>query len=181
MLAEARLQQLHAFVSTFSKEELVWVNGYLSGLLQNGHSQIKPESNHADITVKKMTILYGTETGNAKKLGNIFAASAKKKGIGVKLNGLDQYRLTDLAMEEYLFIVISTQGEGEPPVAAKEFYDYIHQESISLNNLKYAVLGLGDTSYPLFCKAAEDVDVRLTKLGAQSIIVLQKCDVIQSL
>jgi sulfite reductase (NADPH) flavoprotein alpha-component len=177
MLAEARLQQLHAFVSTFSKEELVWVNGYLSGLLQNGHSLLKQPSNHADIAVKKMTILYGTETGNAKKLGNSFAALAKKKGISVKLTGLDQYRLTDLSKEEYLFVVISTQGEGEPPVAAKKFYDHIHQDNISLSNLKYAVLGLGDTSYPLFCKAAEDVDVRLTKLGAQPILALQKCDV----
>ncbi len=177
MLAEARLQQLHAFVSTFSKEELVWVNGYLSGLLQNGHSPLKQQSNQVDIAVKRMTILYGTETGNAKKLGNSFAASAKKKGISVKLTGLDQYRLTDLSKEEYLFIVISTQGEGEPPTSARKFYDFIHQENISLSNLKYAVLGLGDTSYPLFCKAAEDVNVRLNTLGAQPILALQKCDV----
>ena len=132
---------------------------------------------HLEVAAKRMTILYGTETGNAKKLGNSFAASAKKKGISVKLTGLDQYRLTDLSKEEYLFVVISTQGEGEPPVAAKKFYDYIHQDSISLSNLKYAVLGLGDTSYPLFCKAAEEVDSRLNKLGAQPIIALQKCDV----
>ena len=177
MLAEARLQQLHAFVNTFSKEELVWVNGYLSGLLQNEHTSLKQKSNPTEVAIKKMTILYGTETGNAKKLGNSFAASAKKKGVSVKLTGLDQYRLTDLSKEEYLLVVISTQGEGEPPLAAKKFYDYIHQETISLSNLKYAVLGLGDTSYPLFCKAAEDVDIRLNKLGAQPILALQKCDV----
>ncbi len=46
-----------------------------------------------------------------------------------------------------------------------------------MNNLKYAVLGLGDTSYPLFCKAAEDVDDRLENLGAQQLLALQKCDV----
>ncbi len=177
MLAEARLQQLHAFVSTFSKEELVWVNGYLSGLLQNDHIRKPHLLNQNEIPVKKITILYGTETGNAKKLGNSFAASAKKKGINVKLAGLDQYRLSDLEKEDHLFVVISTQGEGEPPLAAKKFYDFIHQENISLRQLKYAVLGLGDTSYPLFCKAAEDVDERLNKLGAQQLLSLQKCDV----
>jgi sulfite reductase (NADPH) flavoprotein alpha-component len=176
MLAEARLQQLHEFVSTFSKEELVWVNGYLTGLLRNGHTAQK-QLDHTEIAIKKITILYGTETGNAKRLGNSFAATAKKKGITVKLMALDQYRVTDLSKEEYLFVVISTQGEGEPPVAARKFYDFIHQDNIILNNLKYAVLGLGDTSYPLFCKAAEDVDAQLAKLGANQVLTLQKCDV----
>ncbi len=177
MLAEARLQQLHAFVNTFSKEELVWINGYLSGLLRNGHPVQDQGNTQAEIGVKKITILYGTETGNAKKLGNSFAASAKKKGISVKLMGLDQYRVTDLTKEEYLFVVISTQGEGEPPAAARKFFDYVHQDNVALNHLKYAVLGLGDTSYPLFCKAAEDVDIRLDKLGAKKLLPLQKCDV----
>ncbi len=176
MLAEARLQQLHEFVSTFSKEELVWVNGYLTGLLRNGHTAQK-QLDLTEVAIKKITILYGTETGNAKRLGNSFAATAKKKGISVKLMGLDQYRVTDLPKEDYLFVVISTQGEGEPPVAARKFYDFIQQDNITLNNLKYAVLGLGDTSYPLFCKAAEDVDVRLGKLGANQVLTLQKCDV----
>jgi sulfite reductase (NADPH) flavoprotein alpha-component len=177
MLAEARLQQLHAFVNTFSKEELVWINGYLSGLLRNGHQAPNQLTSPPEVAIKKITILYGTETGNARKLGNSFAASAKKRGITVKLMGLDQYRLTDLSKEEYLFVVISTQGEGEPPVAARKFFDYIHQDNLAFEQLNYAVLGLGDTSYPLFCKAAEDVDLRLDKLGAKKILPLQKCDV----
>jgi sulfite reductase (NADPH) flavoprotein alpha-component len=177
MLAEARLQQLHAFVNTFSKEELVWINGYLSGLLRNGHPIPDQVNALGEVAVKKITILYGTETGNARKLGNSFAGAVKKNGINVKLMGLDQYRVTDLSKEEFLFVVISTQGEGEPPTAARKFFDYVHQDNISLNHLKYAILGLGDTSYPLFCKAAEDIDIRLDKLGAKKILPLQKCDV----
>ena len=38
------------------------------------------------------------------------------------------------------------------------------------------MLALGDTSYPLFCKAGEDVDVQLGKLGGQRLVPLQKCD-----
>ena len=71
---------------------------------------------------------------------------------------------------------MSTQGDGEPPAAAKKFYDYLMQADVALNNLKYGVLALGDTSYPLFCQAGEDVDVRLNKLGAQRLIDLKKCD-----
>jgi len=96
-----------------------------------------------------------------------FAAKAKKKGINAKVVGLEQYRLTDLPKEEYFFTVISTQGDGEPPAAAKKFYDHIHKESLQLAQLKYSVLALGDTSYPLFCKAGEDVDQQFQRMGGQ--------------
>jgi len=42
--------------------------------------------------------------------------------------------------------------------------------------LKYGVLALGDSAYPLFCKAGEDVDIRLHQLGARRITNLKKCD-----
>lgn len=62
-------------------------------------------------------------------------------------------------------------------MTAKKFYEYIHHNGSELNKLKYGVLALGDTSYPLFCKTGEDVDVQLQKLGASRIVPLQKCDV----
>ena len=46
-----------------------------------------------------------------------------------------------------------------------------------MNSLKYSVLALGDTSYPLYCKTGEEVDEQLNKLGGIRIAPLQKCDV----
>jgi sulfite reductase (NADPH) flavoprotein alpha-component len=126
--------------------------------------------------VSKITIAYGTETGNSKRLATDFAAKAKKKGINAKLVSLDQYRLNDLLKEEYFLTIISTQGDGEPPLAAKKFYDHIHLNGFKLSKLKYGVLALGDTAYPLFCKAGEDVDTQLKNLGGERIASLQKCD-----
>jgi sulfite reductase (NADPH) flavoprotein alpha-component len=42
--------------------------------------------------------------------------------------------------------------------------------------LKYSVLALGDTSYPLYCKTGEDVDTQLQSFGATRVVPLQKCD-----
>src|SRR4029078_11594328 len=126
--------------------------------------------------VSKITIAYGTETGNSKRLASAFAGEAKSKGITPKLVSLDQYRLNDLQKEEYFFAIISTQGDGEPPAAAKKFYDHIHLNGFKLDKLKFSVLALGDTSYPLFCKAGEEVDEQLNKLGGNRIVPLQKCD-----
>ncbi|HTL06897.1 MAG TPA: flavodoxin domain-containing protein, partial [Chitinophagaceae bacterium] len=172
MLAEHKLQLLQQLTNGASKEELSWINQYISQqLVPNGNAATqKPALN-------KVTIAYGTETGNAKRVATDFAARAKKNGINAKLVSLDQYRLTDLPKEEYFLTVISTQGEGEPPEAAKKFYDHIHNNGFKLEKLKYSVLALGDTSYPLYCKTGEDVDLQLQRLGGSRIVDIQKCDV----
>lgn len=174
MLAEPKLKILAEFISQFNKEELIWVNGYLSGLVSEPLKATPAISNGAN--AKKITIAYGTETGNSKKLATDFASKAKKSGIQTKLVSLDQYKLTELPKEEYFITVISTQGDGEPPVAAQKFYDHIHNNGFKLPQLKYGVLALGDTAYPMFCKTGEDVDKQLQYLGGQRIAHLQKCD-----
>jgi len=185
MLAEERLKQLQELINTSTKDDLIWINGYLNGLVGNdntngnGHAVVPANGNGHTITtrVKKITLAFGTETGNAKKLATHLAAVAKKKNVNAKLADLSQYRVADLAKEDYFFVVISTQGEGEPPIPAKKFYDYIHENELALANIKYSVLALGDTSYPMFCKTGEDVDARFEKFGAKRVIPLQKCDV----
>ncbi|PWU04844.1 MAG: sulfite reductase [Bacteroidetes bacterium] len=176
MLAEPKLKTFQELITNASREELIWMNGFLAGLVLGESHGNGVEVAPPGLKVNKISVLFGTETGNSKKLATEFAAKAKKAGVNVKLSGLDQYRLNDLPKEEYLFIVMSTQGDGEPPATAKKFYDHIFQNKLSLNKLKFGVLALGDTSYPLFCKAGEDVDHQLLKLGASRIVPLQKCD-----
>ena len=173
MLAEHKLKNLLELTGNASKEELAFMQAHISSLLGEASSLPAP----APAVAGKVTITYGTETGNSKRVATDFAARAKKAGINAKLVSLDQYRLTDLPKEEYFLTVISTQGEGEPPEAAKKFYDHIHHNGFKLDKLKYSVLALGDTSYPLFCKAGEDVDEQLLKLGGSRIADIQKCDV----
>lgn len=179
MIGESRLKQLHEFLDGYSKEELIWINGYLSGIVTNvtDNRVAKLSGDAKPVATKKITLVFGTETGNSKRLATHLAAIAKKKGVNAKLVGLDQYRVNDLTKEDYFFVVISTQGEGEPPIPAKKFYDHIHENELLLPDLKFSVLALGDSSYPLFCKTGEDVDAQLSKFGATRVVALQKCDV----
>lgn len=174
MLSEPKLKAFLDYINGLTHEELIWVNGYLSGLVSKKPE--KEEAPSAKSNVNKITIAYGTETGNSKKIATDFAAKAKKNGINVKLVSLDQYRLNDLPKEEYFFTIVSTHGDGEPPAAAKKFYDHIHNNGFKFDKLKYSVLALGDTSYPLFCKTGEDIDAQLNKLGGNRIAPLRKCD-----
>jgi len=174
MLAENKLKILQDLISQATNEELIWMNGYLNGIVSSKETKETTVSKNG---VNKITIAYGTETGNSKRLATEFAAKAKKQGIHAKVQSLDQYRLNDLTKEEYFLAVISTHGDGEPPAAAKKFYDHVHNNGFKLEKLKYSVLALGDTSYPLFCKAGEDVDQQLNKLGGQRFFPIQKCDI----
>jgi len=181
MLPGHKLTILKELTANATREELIWISGFLAALTGDLSAVTKQEpapaiATAAPIAAKKITIAYGTETGNAKKVANEFAAKAKKAGLLAKLVSLDQYRLNDLAKEEYFFTVISTQGDGEPPAAAQKFYEHIHNNGFRLDNLKHGVLALGDSSYPLFCKAGEDVDRQLEKLGSNRLVPLQKCD-----
>ncbi len=173
MLVENKFKILSDLINASSNEELIWMNGYLNGIVK---SKIVQQDVITESAAKKITIVYGTETGNSKRLAADFAAKAKQHHVHAKVVGMDQYRLSDLTKEEYLLAVVSTHGEGEPPAAAKKFYDHIHNNGFKLEKLKYGVLALGDTSYPLFCKTGEDVDLQLNKLGANRFVPLQKCD-----
>ncbi len=173
MIGDTKLKALQELIGESSHEELLWMSGYLAGILKIG---APAEPTVIKTPVQKVTMVFGTDTGNSKKLASTFAAKAKKSGMHVKLQSLDQYRLSDLQKEELLLVIISTHGEGEPPAAAKKFYDYIHENPSRLEKMSYAVLALGDTAYPLYCKAGEDVDVRLQTLGAARLLPLQKCD-----
>jgi len=173
MLPPEKLSKLKTALADFSKEELLWVSGYTFALAGDGAAAVlqgKP-------LVNKITVAYGTETGNSKKIALQLANAAKKSGIAVKQVALDQYRTADIDKEEYFFLALSTHGDGEAPDAAKKFYDFVHNGAPQLPKMKYAVIALGDSVYPLFCKAGADVDERFAALGAQSILPRVDCDV----
>ena len=175
MISTTKFKLIEDLLAELTPNELIWLNGYINGFVSQhknaNNNTIKPAS-----TIKKLTVVFGTETGNSKKLATGFAAQARQKGAVVKLTAIEQLKLQELQKEENLFLIISTHGEGEPPSSAQKFYNYIHQTNVKLANTKYSVLALGDSSYPLFCKAGEDVDRQLENLGANRIVPLQKCD-----
>src|SRR5688572_1778828 len=142
MLGEARLKQLNELAGALNKEELIWTQGYLAGVLSvknvNATGPLPISSSALPVNgFKKLSIVYGTETGNAKNLASKFAQQAKQSGAAVKLSALDQYRLTDLPKEENLIVVISTHGEGEPPASARKFYDHVHDQSFKLTRTNF--------------------------------------------
>ncbi|XDD55308.1 sulfite reductase flavoprotein subunit alpha [Leptospira sp. WS4.C2] len=193
MLSDEKRNRFLQLLKESTKDEWVWMSGYLSALTQpsiGGSSvdvSITPPVSidsgsdplHGNLKTQPIqcSVVYGTETGNSKKLGTELVKKLKELGVSAKLKSTDTYKAKDLKEEEYLFVIVSTHGDGEPPQAAKPFIQILKDSKDSLSKVKFAVLGLGDTSYPLFCQTGEDVDSMLSKLGAERIQPLGKCDV----
>ncbi len=124
-----------------------------------------------------LTIVYGSQTGNSRRIAESLAREAESAGVAVRLLRADAYPLRELAAERLLYVVISTQGEGDPPDDARGFIDFLaSRRAPKLAQLKYAVLGLGDSSYPQFCAIGNRIDARLAELGASRLFARGEAD-----
>lgn len=71
MLTEQKLKSLKGLAQESSRDEIIWMSGFLAGLSDNNKTGIVPPAEQlisAPAEKLTITVLYGTETGNSKKL-----------------------------------------------------------------------------------------------------------------
>ena len=160
----------------FEGEQRTWLNGLLTGL---NAIAVASQGDIADALGTPMTILYGSQSGNAEMLSKDLRKFAKSQGFDAVVSELDGFDVGDLAAVQHLLIVCSTFGEGEPPDNAKTFYKTITSDVVGAlpASLNYSVCGLGDSSYAFYNKCAKDIDARMAVLGATRAKDAVMCDV----
>jgi sulfite reductase (NADPH) flavoprotein alpha-component len=147
---------------------LLWASGYLAGM---AHA-LAPAAPIAApvVAAQPATIVYGSQTGNAKRAAEALLAKLQAANLPVRLLRADAYPLRELADETLLYVVVSTQGDGDPPDDARGFLEFVEgRRAPALKKLKFAVLALGDSSYPQFCAIGRRIDQRLQALGGERI------------
>lgn len=119
----------------------------------------------------KLTVLYGTETGNCKGLAEKVAKKGAKNGVEVDVIDLAGYSAESLAaLDHPALLIISTWDDGAPPPKCKGFVEGLLASGADLSALKFAVLALGDKEYPLFCECGKQIDAKLAELGAERVV-----------
>ncbi|SFP89784.1 sulfite reductase (NADPH) alpha subunit [Nitrosomonas cryotolerans] len=181
-LTPEQAETLNHLIAGLSNEQIIWINGYFSGLnagrqgISTGQTVI-PQTDHPNGEVN-ITVLFGSQTGNAEKLAEILHSKLQSAGFNATLQSMGSYKTRQLKSEQFLFVVVSTQGEGDPPDSAQLFYEFIQSKKApNLSALRFSVLALGDSSYEYFCKIGQDFDTRLEALGGQRFYPRTDCDV----
>ena len=163
-------QAIASLVSGLDPVQRGWLSGFLAA-----SGTAAPVSTPAAAT--KLTVLYGTESGNSEVLADRTAKEAKKRGFQAVVKSMADTKPADLVKAANLLVIVSTWGDGEPPEGATAFYKELMSGELALSGVSYSVCALGDTSYDKFCQTGKDIDARLEKFGAKRITDRKDCDV----
>src|SRR3546814_20446758 len=102
-------------------EHLWWLSGYIAGLARAGQAPARTlhlaaaEATTDTGTPATLTIVYGSQTGNAKRLAETLAQQARDAGLAVRLLRADAYSPRELQPARPLSVVVRTQGDGGTP------------------------------------------------------------------
>jgi sulfite reductase (NADPH) flavoprotein alpha-component len=180
-LPEEKSALLARLVEGLDAGALQWLSGYAAGLAVRpalAPRELPAPALPEPMPQAQLTIVFGSQTGNARRVAEGLGRDAEAAGLSVRVVRADAYALRDFKSERLLYVVISTQGDGDPPDDAHGFVEHLlGKRAPRLEQLRYAVLGLGDSSYARFCAVGARIDERLCELGATRLFARGEADV----
>lgn len=181
--------ELAAQIAALNPLQLAWLSGYCWS--QAGEQAVQPGIGAPAAAAPapaaaapapaaeplRVAVISASQTGNARKVAAELQQRLAAAGVNAVHAAAADYKPKNIAGEQLVLLVTSTQGEGEPPEEALSLYKLLSgKKAPNLSGLKFAVLGLGDSSYPMFCGAGKSFDELLAKLGGERLLERQDCD-----
>ncbi|MGG0846553.1 assimilatory sulfite reductase (NADPH) flavoprotein subunit [Peribacillus simplex] len=173
---------LNNLLPSLTETQKIWLSGYLTASLSvsnmgTAETPVMEAQSSGKTISKEVTILYGSQTGNAQGLAENAARKLEGNGFQVTISSMSDFKVNNLKKVQNLLIAVSTHGEGDPPDNTLSFHEYLHgRRAPSLEELRFSVLALGDSSYEFFCETGKQFDKRLEELGGTRLFPRMDCD-----
>ncbi|WP_079476805.1 assimilatory sulfite reductase (NADPH) flavoprotein subunit [Marinococcus halophilus] len=187
--SQEQVDLLNQLLPTLTENQKIWLSGYLASQASAGAAPATAEApavqetpaqqaEQAETASKEVTILFGSQTGNGQMIAEDSSRRLKDHGYNVTVSSMDDFKTKNMKKIENLLVIVSTHGEGDPPDNALSFYEFLHgRKAPKLEDARFSVLALGDTSYEHFCQTGKDLDQRIENLGGTRLYPRVDCDV----
>ncbi|CAF2081514.1 unnamed protein product [Rotaria magnacalcarata] len=122
---------------------------------------------------RSLLILYGSQTGTAEEIAERISREALRYFFCPIVLSLNDISIDDLKEKQCAIFIVATTGQGDDPDNMKLFFESLwncRADRTLLQNLNFAVLGLGDSSYLKFNFAAKRLNKLLSIVGGKPLI-----------
>ncbi|KAF9355643.1 hypothetical protein BGX34_010326 [Mortierella sp. NVP85] len=127
-----------------------------------------------------LLILFGSDGSNGEGLAKRLVKNAKLRNLNARYTAMDDVSIEDLTLEKHVIFVVSTAGQGEFPVNAREFWKALSAATeLGVSETKFAVFSLGDSHYwpreedaIFYNRPGKELHAKLVELGASPLIDL---------
>ena len=125
------------------------------------------------MTERRLVVLYGNQTGTAEEVAERVGREGERLHFSCLVSSMDSFTVTRLPTSPLVIYVAATTGQGEEPDNMKKTWRFLLRKNLpatSLENQRFGVLGLGDSSYPQFNHVAKKLSKRLVQLGGVQLV-----------
>ncbi|CAH0491784.1 unnamed protein product [Peronospora farinosa] len=123
----------------------------------------------------RLLVLYGSETGTAQDVAEFVQQLAFNRHLlDTQIFSMDAFPVSQLLPQcSTVIFIVSTTGDGEAPENMRNSWRCLLQKKLGtqwLVGVRFAVFGLGDSSYAKYNAVARRLQGRLLQLGASELI-----------
>ncbi|GAA5218721.1 FMN-binding protein MioC [Corallincola platygyrae] len=126
---------------------------------------------------ESVTLLVGSMLGATEYVADHAAALLKEAGYAPEIVTDFNVWKPEAGSDQNWLICTSTHGAGDLPDNIQPLAEYLMLHRPNLAQVKYGVIGLGDSSYDTFCEGSKTMDTVLEDLGAFKLLDRLEIDV----
>lgn len=116
-----------------------------------------------------LQILVGSTLGGTEYVAEAAQVLLEEAGFDSELQFDPDLNTLSLSEDEIWLICLSTHGAGDYPENFKAFVEQLQGVNAPLDDVRYGIIGIGDSNYDTFCEAAKNMDFILEEMGAVRI------------